>query len=164
MEEVKIEVWKGSLMPMVQCRNIHRWAISGYVILIDGGAISWCSKKQELITLSTTEAEYIAATHTAKELIWFQCLFGEVFQPLKHPIVLHSDNQSAIALAHSQGQFHARTKHIDVRWHFIRYSIENGSIELIYCPTEDMTADLLTKPLPSAKAKHFAHTLGLLSV
>ena len=142
----------------------HRRAISGYVILIDGGAVSWCSKKQELVTLSTTEAKYVAATHAAKELIWFWRLFGEVFRPLEHPVVLHSDNQSAIALAHSQGQFHARTKHIDIRWHFIRYSIENGSIELIYCPTEDMTADLLTKPLPSAKAKHFAHALGLLSV
>jgi hypothetical protein len=142
----------------------HRRAISGYVILIDGGAVSWCSKKQELVTLSTTEAEYVAATHAAKELIWFRRLLGEIFRPLEHPVVLHSDNQSAIALAHSQGQFHARTKHIDIRWHFIRYSVENGSIELVYCPTEDMTADLLTKPLPSAKAKHFAHSLGLLSV
>jgi len=142
----------------------HRRAISGYVILVDGGAVSWGSKKQELVTLSTTEAEYVATTHAAKELIWFRRLLSEVFRPLEHPIVLHSDNQSAIALAHSQGQFHARTKHIDIRWHFIRYSIENGSIELVYCPTEDMTADLLTKPLPSAKAKHFAHSLGLLSV
>jgi hypothetical protein len=142
----------------------HRRAISGYVILIDGGTVSWSSKKQELVTLSTTEAKYVATTHAAKELIWFQHLLGEVFRPLKHPIVLHSDNQLAIALTHSHGQFHARTKHIDVRWHFIHYSVENGSIELIYCPTEDMTADLLTKPLPSTKVKHFAHALRLLSV
>ena len=85
----------------------HRRAISRYVILIDGGAVSWCSKKQELITLSTTEAEYVADTHAAKELIWFQCLLGEIFQPLKHPITLYSDSQSAITLAHSHGQFHA---------------------------------------------------------
>jgi hypothetical protein len=93
----------------------HRQAISRYVILINGGAVLWCSKKQELVTLSTTEAEYVAATHTAKELIWFQRLFGKVFRPLKHPVVLHSDNQSTIALTHSQGQFHAQTKHIDIR-------------------------------------------------
>jgi hypothetical protein len=111
--------------------------------------------------LSTTESEYVATTHAAKELIWFRHLLEEIFRPLKHPITLHSDNQSAIALAHSNGQFHARTKHIDIRWHFIRYSIKKGSIELVYCPTEDMTADLFTKPLPSAKAKHFAHALGL---
>ena len=122
----------------------HRWAISRYVILIDRGAVSWCSKKQELVTLSTTKAEYVAAMHAAKELIWFQRLFGEIFQPLKHPVILHSDNQSAIVLAHSQGQFHTRTKHINIQWHFIHYAIEKGSIELIYCPTKDMTADLLT--------------------
>jgi hypothetical protein len=53
------------------------------------------------------EAEYVATTHAAKELIWFRRLLSEVFRPLEHPIILHSDNQSAIALAHSQGQFHA---------------------------------------------------------
>ena len=142
----------------------HNWTISGYVILIDGGAVSWCSKKQELVTLSTTESEYVTTTHAAKELIWFQHLLEEIFWPLKHPITLHSDNQSAIALAHSDGQFHARTKHIDIQWHFIHYSIKKGSIELVYCPTKDMTADLLTKPLLSAKAKHFAHVLGLCPV
>ena len=85
----------------------HRQAIFSYVILIDGGAVLWCSKKQELITLSTTKAEYVAATHAAKEIIWFQCLFGEIFQPLEHLVILHSDNQFTIVLAHSQGQFHA---------------------------------------------------------
>ena len=57
----------------------HRRAISGYVILIDGGAVSWCSKKQELVTLSTAKAEYVTATHAAKELIWFWHLLGEIF-------------------------------------------------------------------------------------
>ena len=85
----------------------HRRAISGYVILIDGGAVSWCLKKQELITLSTAEAEYVTDTPAAKELIWFRRLLGKIFQPLKHPITLYSDSQSAITLAHSQGQFHA---------------------------------------------------------
>ena len=84
----------------------HRQAISGYVILINGRAISWCLKKQELVTLSTAKAEYIVATHVTKELIWFQCLLGEIFQPLEHPITLYSDSQCAITLAHSQGQFH----------------------------------------------------------
>jgi len=140
----------------------HRRAISGSVILIDGGAVSWSSKKQELVTLSTTEAEYVATTHAAKEIIWFRRLLGEIFRPLAYPITLYSDNQSSIALAHTQGQFHARTKHIDIRYHYIRYMIEKGEIRLIYCPTEDMTADILTKALPSGKAKHFAHALGLL--
>ena len=74
----------------------HRRAISGFVILVDGGAVSWMSKKQELVTLSMMEAQYVSATHAAKELIWFCHLIGENFRPLSQPIVLHLDNQSAI--------------------------------------------------------------------
>jgi hypothetical protein len=74
---------------------------------------------------------------------------------------LFSDNQSAIALSQDH-QYHARTKHIDIGFHFIRWIIEQGSLRLIYCPTEDMVADALTKALPSAKVKHFGAQLGLL--
>jgi transposase InsO family protein len=142
----------------------HRRAISGFVILVDGAAVSWSSKKQELVTLSTMESEYVATTHAAKELIWLRRLLGEVFRPLIFPIKLHSDNQSAIALARSEGQFHARSKHIDIRWHFIKFCIENKSIELLYCPTEEMIADIFTKPLSNIKAKKFSRGLGLLPV
>jgi hypothetical protein len=111
-----------------------------------------------------TEAEYVAMTHAAKEAVWLCQLIAELFRPLEHPITLHGDNQSAIALAYSDmGQFHTCTKHIDIHYHFIRYVIEN-SIRLVYCPTQDMVADTLTKALPSAKAKHFAAALGLRSV
>ncbi|KAJ2994795.1 hypothetical protein NUW54_g7491 [Trametes sanguinea] len=140
----------------------HRRAITGYVFLVDGGAISWSSKKQELVTLSTAESEYVAATHAAKEVIWLRRLIGEVFRPLSEPTPLYSDSKSAIALT-QDGSYHARTKHIDIRYHFIRYSIEAGSIRLIYCPTDSMVADTLTKALPSVKAKHFATALGLAS-
>lgn len=142
----------------------HRRAISGYVFVVDGGAVSWSSKKQELVTLSTAEAEYVAATHAAKEAMWLRSLVNEIFKPLDlkliAPTTLYGDNKSAIALAHGN-QYHARTKHIDIRYHFIRYIIENGSIKLIYCPTDDQTADTLTKALPSTKAKHFASAMGL---
>ena len=142
----------------------HRRAISGYVVLIDGGAVSWMSKKQELVTLSTMEAEYVAATHAAKELLWLRRLLGEIFRSLNHPILLHCDNQSAIALTRSDGQFHARTKHIDIRWHFIKFCIDDGTIAITYCPTENMTADILTKPLSIQKVKKFTTSLGLLPV
>jgi hypothetical protein len=137
-----------------------RRAISGYAFLIDGGAVSWSSKRQEIISLSTTESEYVAATHGMKEALWLRSLISEVFGKLGDATVMFSDNQSAIALARDH-QYHARTKHIDVRYHWIRWVIEQGSIQLIYCPTNDMVADALTKALPSTKVKHFATSLGL---
>ena len=139
-----------------------RHAISGYAFLIDGGAVSWSSKRQPIVSLSTAEAEYIAATHAAKEAIWLKNFIDELY---KHddPLTLYSDSQSAIALARNE-QFHARTKHIDIRYHFIRYTIEAGKIVIDYCPTDDMVADTFTKALPSAKAKHFAAALGLCKV
>ena len=87
-------------------------------------------------------------------------IIGEVFQPLTEPVTLYSDSQSAITCT-KYGLYHARTKHIDIRYHFIRFVVQNKSIKLIYCPTEDMTADILTKALPNIKAKHFAKALGL---
>jgi Reverse transcriptase (RNA-dependent DNA polymerase) len=142
----------------------HRRAISGFAVLVDGGAVSWSSKKQELVTLSTMEAEYVGTTHAAKELIWFRRLIEEISRPLSYPIVLHLDNQSAIALANSEGQFHARTKHIDIRYHFIKFAVQNGTIVLLYCPTENMIADILTKSVPLIKHKYMTHNLGLVSV
>ena len=133
-----------------------RHAISGYVFMLNGGAVSWSSKWQDTISLSTTKAEYIALTHAAKEAIWFRNLLLEIFSPINHPITIHSDNQSAIALA-KDDRFHARTKHIDIWYHFICYVIEEGKIRLTYCPTEDMTVDIFTKALTSLKAKHGVH-------
>ena len=115
---------------------------------------------QEIVALSTTEAEYVAATHALKEALWLRTFISQVFAPLSGPTTLFSDNQSTIALTQDH-QYHARTKHIDIRFHFIRWIVEDGKVKLIYCPTEDMVADTLTKPLPSAKAKHFAIELGL---
>jgi hypothetical protein len=87
--------------------HAERKAISGYVFLIDGGAISWSSKKQELVSILTTEAEYIATTHAVKEALWLKQFLSELFHPLDHPLPVYCDNQGAIALAHSEpGQYH----------------------------------------------------------
>src|ERR1700678_2873645 len=81
--------------------------------MVDGGAVSWSSKKQELVTLSTAEAEYVAKTHAAKEAIWLRHLLTEIFKTIDTPTTLFSDSKSAVALAHD-GHYHARTKHIDM--------------------------------------------------
>ena len=135
----------------------HR-AVSGYAFLIDGSAISWSSRKQELVTLSTAEAEYVAATHTVKECIWLRCLIGELFPSLIPQTTVYCDNQAALRLA-IDDNYHARTKHIDVRYHFIRQVVASQAIDLVYCPTDDMTADVLTKALPQWKV--VVHSLGL---
>ena len=88
----------------------HRRAISGYVFMVDGGAVSWSSKKQELVTLSTTEAEYVAQSHAAKEALWLRGLLTELFGSIGTPTTLFSDSKTAIALA-NDGHYHARTKH-----------------------------------------------------
>jgi hypothetical protein len=139
-----------------------RKAVSGYAFMIDGGAVSWCMKKQEIISLSTTEVEYVVAMHVAKEALWLQTLIGKIYGNafIQGPTTLYLDNQSAIALMKDH-QYHARTKHIDIRFHFIQWVIEQGKIKLVYCPTNDMLADTFTKALPSIKAKHFVKALGL---
>ena len=98
--------------------------------------------------------------HAAKEALWLRSLIGELFAPFNEPTMLFSDNQSAIALSKDH-QYHTRTKHIDIHFHFICWVVENRKICLIYCPTADMVADTLTKALPSLKVKHFAVELGL---
>jgi hypothetical protein len=138
----------------------HRRAISGNAFLIDGGAVSWSSKKQELVTLSTAEAEYVAATHAAKEAIWLRRLIGTLTLSTSKATTLFCDNQAALHLAKTDN-YHARTKHIDTRFHFVRDVEARGEISLAYCPTDDMTADILTKALPGWKVARHGHALGL---
>jgi hypothetical protein len=140
-----------------------RRAISRYAFIINGGAVSWSTKKQEIVSLSTMESEYIAATYVSKEALWLRSLILQLFGISLSTTTLFSDNQSAIALT-KEHQDHAWTKHIDVQYHFIRWIIEEGKLGLIYCPTDELVADTLTKALPSAKVKHFAMALGLVTV
>ena len=135
-------------------------AISGYAFLIDCGTMSWALKKQEIVLLLATESEYIAAMHTMKEALWLCLFIGEVLVPLNEPITLFSDNQFAITLTKDH-QYHAHTKHIDIHFHFIHWVVDNSKIHLVFCPTNDMVTNTLTKALPSPKVKHFTAKLRL---
>jgi hypothetical protein len=138
----------------------HWHSISGYIFTIDGSAISWSSKKQPVVALLSTEAEFIAATHATKELIWIRSLISEIARLLAHPTTLSCDNQSAIALT-CDGVYHARSKHIDIRFLFICNTISQNLIKLTYCPTNEMTADILTKALARPKFEYFTSSTGL---
>jgi hypothetical protein len=123
--------------------------------MINGGAVSWSAKKQEIVTLSTTESEYVGAVHTAKEALWLHSLILQIFATQINTTTLFSNNQSAIALA-SDHKYHPHTKYIDIWYDFIHWIIEEGQLCLIYCPTNDMVTNIFTKALPSLKVKHFA--------
>jgi len=136
----------------------HRHTISRYMFIIDGGAVSWSSWKQELVTLSTAEAEYVVAMHAAKECIWLHRLTGKLFPLLHTQTMLFYNNQAALKLA-TDNNYHACTKHINIHFHFIQQVITSGAINMVYCPTNDMMADILTKVLPCWKV--MCHSLGL---
>ncbi|HEX4706357.1 MAG TPA: reverse transcriptase domain-containing protein, partial [Candidatus Udaeobacter sp.] len=137
-----------------------RKSTTGFVFMLGGCAISWGSKKQATIALSSTEAEYIAAAISAKEAVWLRGLLTELGIDTSSPTCIFIDNQSAIAIARNP-EFHDRTKHIEVRYHFLRQKIENREIELEYIPTGEQVADALTKGLSREKLVSFSAKMGL---
>ena len=127
--------------------------------MLAGGAVSWLSKKQPVVALSTSEAEYVALCLAAQEAIWLRRMLTELGTS-PECVILMEDNQVAIALAKNPVA-HARTKHIDIRYHYIREAIQSGEIDVKYCPTREMNADLLTKPLPKGLFQNLQVALGM---
>ncbi|GFR17547.1 retrovirus-related Pol polyprotein from transposon TNT 1-94 [Trichonephila clavata] len=128
-------------------------------ISCNGGAIAWRSQRQNCIALSTTEAEFIAASQAAKEAIWLNNLLKELCCVTSVPS-LQIDNQSAIRLVKNP-EFHNRTKHIDIRYKFIREQYENKQLNVINCSSEVQAADILTKPLAKDRFLKLKLMLGM---
>src|SRR5579859_6527020 len=137
-----------------------RESVPGFVATMAGGAVTYSSKKQGSVALSTTESEYMALLHTLKEQIWLLRFLSELSYDISNQNIIYCDNQSAIALAHNP-EHHARTKHIDIQYHFVRNCVEDGTTQLEYCPTEDMVADGLTKTLGPERHKKLARMMGM---
>ena len=113
-----------------------RRSTSGYAFMMNGGCISWRSKKQRTVALSSTEAEYMARFEATKEAVWLKMFLGELGEMASdEAIKMYEDNQGSIALAKNP-EFHKRTKHIDIRYHFVREKVESGEVVLEYCPTQ----------------------------
>lgn len=132
----------------------------GHVFMLSSGDVTWLSKKQQIVTLSTTEAEFIAAASCACQAVWLKRILENLNWSQQMPIVVYCDNSSAIKLSKNP-VLHGRSKHIDVRFHFLRELIKEGIIELVHCRSEDQVADILTKPL---KLTTFVKLRGLLGV
>ena len=135
---------------------------SGYVFLASGGAITWKSKKQTTIALSSTDAKYVALSEAAREACWLRNLYEELGYPQKFPIVIKGDNDGSIAMAKNQ-QFHSRSKHIAIRWHWVRELVEQELIKIETCRDPQQTADVLTKALPRPKHRQHTTEMGLAS-
>ena len=138
----------------------ERHPVSGYVFQLLGSAVSWASKRQELVTLSTTEAEYVSISYAGREAIWLCDILGEVLKLKLSPVILHCDNQSALANV-KDNKFHGRTKHIDIYHHWIRQRVGMGDIQVKYVDTNDQLADIFTKALVAPKVKRFIKAIGL---
>ena len=118
---------------------------SGFVFLLNEGPISWSSQRQSVVAVSTTEAEYVALHHCTKETIWL-CQMMSALKFYEGCILSFADNQSAIKLA-KNAEFHKRTKHIDISYHFTRHAVRRKQIEIKYVKSSENVADILTKPL-----------------
>ncbi|EFN71546.1 Copia protein, partial [Camponotus floridanus] len=119
---------------------------SGYIFKAYGAIISWCCRKQSCVALSSTEAEFMALSDACKEAIWLRSVLGHFQVDMSQPTIIFEDNQSCLALINPEG-FSNRTKHIDTRRFFVKDHINNGTIKCEYCKTEEMLADMCTKPL-----------------
>lgn len=133
---------------------------SGYVFIVHGAIISWACRKQKCVALSSTEAEFIALSEACQEAHWLKRLLGDMHHPLQTPITIHEDNQSCLKLIEDE-KLSNRTKHIDTRYNFVKDYIEKQIVSCVYCPTEKMLADLLTKPLPTSKHIELRDECGL---
>jgi hypothetical protein len=142
------------------CHESRR-STSGYVFLMGQGAVAWASKKQQVIALSSVEAEYISGSLAVQEAIWENKFLEEIGIKTNKPL-LHQDNQGTIALANNPIQ-HARTKHIDVRHYFMKDAVQKNLVTLQYCPTQEMVADVLTKHLGRVKFEEFRKSMGIVA-
>lgn len=137
-----------------------RRSCAGQTIIMSNAAISWSSKRQCTVALSSTEAEYMALSSAVCDVIWTQQLAAEIDIKFQCKTKIYCDNESAIKLSLSDA-FRPRTKHIDIRYHHLREKVECGVIDILHVPTEENVADMLTKPVTKQKQQSCSFGIGL---
>lgn len=128
------------------CKDTRR-STSGYVFIMAGGAVTWSSKRQATVALSTVEAEYVSMSRCAQQMVWMQNWLSEAKIKYALPGVIKGDNRGAIALTKNTRD-HGKVKHIDIRHHYIREMLQSGAIAVEQVSSADNLADLFTKALP----------------
>ncbi|KAF7333549.1 Retrotransposon Ty1-copia subclass [Mycena sanguinolenta] len=137
-----------------------RRSTSGYVFFMGGAPTSWAAKRQPIVALSSTEAEYISAARASQQAQWMKNWLSEVFLPQNSPFILHIDNLGAISLTETTKE-HGLSKHLDVRWHYIRDLVKDGEIAMESVPGKENVADIFTKALPRVAHERCVRQLGL---
>ena len=137
-----------------------RRSTSGYVFQIDGSTVSWQSKRQVCVSRSTTEAEYMALSSAAQEAVWLRRLLNDIGLTQETPSLIYENNRGAIQLS-KNAKFHNRTKHIDISVHFVREKVNDQVVNVDYCQTEGMMADIMTKPVSKVKFEKFRSMMGI---
>ncbi|GAU29997.1 hypothetical protein TSUD_160820 [Trifolium subterraneum] len=138
-----------------------RKSTSGYVFKFGSSAISWSSKKQPIVTLSTTEAEFVVAASCACQAIWLKKVMNQLGQKQEKCTVVYCDNSSSIKLSKNP-VMHGRCKHIDVRYYFLRDLVKDGILEMKHCSTIEQLADVMTKALKLETFCKFRQELGMI--
>ena len=138
-------------------------SISGYIFYVGGNCVSWVSRKQDCVVLSSTEAEYVALSEACKEAVWLRRLLKQLGFVQSSGTVICEDNKGAIELSRNP-KFHKRSKHIRTRYHFSRECVNNGDVIIEFCPTSHMVADIFTKPLSKQKFIDFRKDICVSSV
>lgn len=134
---------------------------TGCAVFYHGGAVSWTSKKQGLVTVSTTESEYVALSLCTRKLIKFAKLISELLSSEISVVDLRVDNQSAMKIAEAP-KFRSKTVHVPVHYHFVREKVSEGFLNLVYLPSEENASDALTKALAASLLVKHRVKLGVL--
>ncbi|GJU45666.1 hypothetical protein Tco_1202932 [Tanacetum coccineum] len=142
--------------------NIDRKSTSGACQILGGKLVCWSAKKQQSVSMSSAEAEYVTATGCYASILWMKSQLSDYDIHYKM-VPIFCDNTSAIAISNNP-VLHSRTKHIDIRYHFIRDHILKGDIELHFIPTEYQLADIFTKPLDEPTFTRLKAELGMLNI
>ena len=136
-----------------------RRSTTGYLFIQSGSPISWSTSKQKSVAVSTSESEYLALSNAVREALFLLQLFNELNADVA-PVKINCDNQAVISMTKNPSH-HSKSKHIDVRCHFVREAVVNNKVYVTYCPTGEMLADVFTKPLPKVQFEYLCQSMGL---
>jgi hypothetical protein len=144
--------WAGSAM--------DRKNTFGCCFTLGSAIVSWCSRKQSFVALSNAEAKYIALSVAVRKAVWLHKLLTDLFDHEMDPTTIHCDNQSCVKLFENP-VFHDRSKHIEIKYHYIRDMVQRKTIHVQYLPTHEQIIDIFTKLFAKTKLEYFRERLGL---